>query len=282
MSYSWVGAPAVFNDSLPNGGDSSEFLLFRISGPMLILISQGQSQPVVPVWRPGIYHYLLVYGTHYDPRYWVPLFWSGSPMIWGCIASFSVVTIQWYIWGYSLAFSSTGTSGFISNLAHFGLRDVLGEPSPGSPLIPELLYSFYQLQFAATTGAIVTSAIAERGRLIPMMVFIFCWTILVYCPVAYWAWNVNGWAFKYGVLDYAGGTATFPQNLQPSTDKSRRPSRDLFGCLRFGLQHDIRKATAENDDQLPTSQRLFGSTRHDYPLVWLAWIQWRQCFWSES
>jgi Amt family ammonium transporter len=88
---------------------------------------------------------------------------STLAMIWVAMASFSVVTFQWYFWGYSLAFSSTGTSGFIGNLTHFGLINVFGEPSPGSPLIPELLYSFYQMQFCATTGAIVRGAIAERG-----------------------------------------------------------------------------------------------------------------------
>merc|ERR1712093_347722 len=48
-------------------------------------------------------------------------------------------------------------------------------------------------------------AVAERGRLIPALVFIFAWATIVYCPVACWVWNVNGWAFNYGVLDYAGG-----------------------------------------------------------------------------
>jgi len=147
---------------------------------------------------------------------------SALSMIWACMASFSVITFQWYFWGYSLAFSNTGTNGFIGDLKHFGLTNTLGEPSPGSPLIPELLYSFYQvsqsiwkpplpvltipqMQFCATTAAIVVGAVAERGRLLPMMVFIFFWATLVYCPIACWAWNVNGWAFKYGVMDYAGG-----------------------------------------------------------------------------
>jgi len=130
---------------------------------------------------------------------------SALSMIWACMGSFSVITFQWYFWGYSLAFSNSATNGFIGDLAHFGLMNTLGEPSPGSPLIPELLYSFYQLQFCATTAAIVVGAVAERGRLLPMMVFIFFWATLVYCPIACWAWNVNGWAFKYGVMDYAGG-----------------------------------------------------------------------------
>ncbi|MCJ1399240.1 hypothetical protein MMC11_002442 [Xylographa trunciseda] len=129
---------------------------------------------------------------------------SALSMIWACMGSFSVITFQWYFWGYSLAFSNTG-SAYIGDLRHFGLQNTLGQPSPGSPLIPDLLYSFYQLQFCATTAAIVVGAVAERGRLMPLMVFIFCWASVVYCPIACWAWNQNGWAFRYGVMDYAGG-----------------------------------------------------------------------------
>ena len=70
---------------------------------------------------------------------------SALTMIWVTMASFSVITFQWYFWGYSLAFSAQGTSGFIGDLKHFGLTNTLGAPSPGSPLIPELLYSFYQV-----------------------------------------------------------------------------------------------------------------------------------------
>ena len=80
-----------------------------------------------------------------------------------------------HIWGYSLAMSSTATNGFIGNLHHFGLLNTLGTPSPGSPLIPELLYSFYQMQFCAVTAALVVGATAERGRVVPAMVFIFAW-----------------------------------------------------------------------------------------------------------
>jgi Amt family ammonium transporter len=130
---------------------------------------------------------------------------SALSLIWVCMMSFSVIVFQWFFWGYSLAFSSTGTSGFIGDLHHFGLMNTLGRPSPGSPLIPELLYSFYQMQFCAVTAALVVGATAERGRVIPVMVFTFFWATLVYCPIACWVWNINGWAFKYGVLDYAGG-----------------------------------------------------------------------------
>lgn len=62
-----------------------------------------------------------------------------------------------------------------------------------------------QMQFCAVTGAIIAGAVAERGRLIPFCVWLFLWATLVYAPIAYWVWNPNGWAYKWGVLDYAGG-----------------------------------------------------------------------------
>lgn len=70
---------------------------------------------------------------------------SALSMIWACMGSYTVVTFQWYLWGYTLAFSPTATNGFIGNLRNVGLMKALGAPSPGSPLIPELLYAFYQV-----------------------------------------------------------------------------------------------------------------------------------------
>ncbi len=147
---------------------------------------------------------------------------SALSMMWACMAAGSIINFQWYFWGYSLTFSPTGQSGFIGDLVHFGLKRVLGNPSPGSPLVSSLLYSFYQvrsqsgsgvnlyltreqMQFCCVTAAIVAGAVAERGRLMPFLVWTFLWATLVYNPIACWAWNANGWAFKYGVMDYAGG-----------------------------------------------------------------------------
>ncbi len=70
---------------------------------------------------------------------------SALSMIFAAMASYTVITFQWYFWGYSLAFSSSGKSGYIGDLVHFGLKNTLAVPSPGSPLISELLYSFYQV-----------------------------------------------------------------------------------------------------------------------------------------
>lgn len=73
---------------------------------------------------------------------------SALSMIWACMASMSVISFQWYFWGYSLAFSPTATNGFIGNLHDFGLMATLATPSPGSPLLSDLLYAFYQVRDA--------------------------------------------------------------------------------------------------------------------------------------
>ncbi|KAL1732022.1 ammonium transporter AmtB-like domain-containing protein [Schizophyllum commune] len=130
---------------------------------------------------------------------------SALHLMW-CVAASNAITIfQWYFWGYSLAFSPTATNGYIGNLRSFALMEVLDGASPGSPLLPELLYSFFQMEFACVTVAILMGAVAERGRVLPAMLFAFLWLTIVYCPLTCWVWNPNGWAFKYGVLDFAGG-----------------------------------------------------------------------------
>ena len=144
---------------------------------------------------------------------------SALSLVWAVAASNAVVIFQWWFWGYSLAFSPTATSGYIGDLRSFALRKVLGDRSPGSPLVPELLYSFYQMEFACVTVAILMGALAERGRVLPAMVFTFIWMTLVYCPIACWAWNTTGWGFTWGVFDYAGTSTCFPVTSLPFSSK---------------------------------------------------------------
>ena len=108
---------------------------------------------------------------------------SALSMIYACLGSYSIICFQWYFWGYSLAFSDTATNGFIGNLRKFGLMNTLAVPSPGSTLIPDLLFAFYQMQFCAVTAAIVAGAVAERGRLIPFFVFIFFFVVVFFFVV---------------------------------------------------------------------------------------------------
>lgn len=195
-SYNWTGAPSNFKlatDSDLGGNSRIENVnkWFQSGDQAYILVCSAMAMIMVP----GL---AFLYSGLARRK-------SALSMIWACMGSMSIVSFQWYFWGYSLAFSSSATNGFIGNMRYFGLMKTLADPSPGSPLVPGLLFAFYQMQFCAVTAAIIMGAVAERGRLLPAMVFIFFWATLVYCPIVCWTWNPNGWAFKYGVMDYAGG-----------------------------------------------------------------------------
>ncbi|MDI6899595.1 MAG: ammonium transporter [Methanolinea sp.] len=115
---------------------------------------------------------------------------------------FALVSIQWVILGYSLAFGGD-IGGLIGNLQHFGLEGL--DPGQGDTAYPPLLFVAFQLVFATVTMAIVTSGFAERVRLSAFVLFVLLWTTLVYDPLAHWAWG-GGWTMGLGSLDFAGGT----------------------------------------------------------------------------
>lgn len=129
---------------------------------------------------------------------------SALSMIWIVFMSSFVGCFQWYFWGYSLAFSDNLSNNFIGNMHNFGFQNLLGKLTAEHDY-PQIAFALFQLQFLLVTLAILAGGcIAERGRLFPCMVFLFCWATVVYCPVVYWVWG-GGWAAEYGVLDYAGG-----------------------------------------------------------------------------
>ncbi|KAI1308766.1 ammonium transporter [Xylaria venustula] len=130
---------------------------------------------------------------------------SALSLIMLAMLSTAVVDFQWFFWGYSLAFSHTG-SGYIGDLSNFGLMKTLAQPSEGSTKIPDLLFCLYQGMFAAITPALAIGAAVDRARILPCIVFIFVWSTIVYDPIAYWTWNSGGWSYNLGGLDFAGGT----------------------------------------------------------------------------
>jgi len=118
--------------------------------------------------------------------------------------AFALASIQWVLFGYSLAFG-TDINGFIGGLNYAGLRGVGIESAPLAGNIPHLIYMAFQLVFAAVTLAILTSAVAERVKLSSFIVLALLWTTLVYDPLAHWVW-AGGWLAQMGALDFAGGT----------------------------------------------------------------------------
>ena len=118
-----------------------------------------------------------------------------------------VISIVWVVVGFSLAFG-TSIGGFIGNPTDFfmfnGVLD--GKPWSLAPTIPLALFAFFQLKFAVITPALVTGSMAERINFRSYVLFMILFSIFVYAPLAHWTWHPEGFLFKMGVLDFAGGT----------------------------------------------------------------------------
>ncbi|EFX00263.1 ammonium transporter mep2 [Grosmannia clavigera kw1407] len=191
------GPVEVYNGTVghaSNGGDSltSDLNVYYSSGDFAWIMT---SAALVLLMIPGV-------GFFYSG---LARRKSALSLIWLSMMSIAVVTFQWFFWGYSLTFSHTGDA-YIGDLTNFGLMKTLAQPSVGGSKVPDLLFCLYQGMFAAITPALAIGAAADRGRMLPCIVFIFVWSTIVYDPIAYWTWNPRGWSYKLGGLDFAGGT----------------------------------------------------------------------------
>ncbi|MEW6770847.1 MAG: ammonium transporter [Bacillota bacterium] len=115
-----------------------------------------------------------------------------------------LVSVQWVLWGYSLAFGPD-VAGFVGDLSWLGLNGVGLEPGGLSGTIPHQLFMVFQLMFAIITVALITGSVVERMRFPAFLLFALLWTTFVYDPLAHWVWG-GGWLGGLGALDFAGGT----------------------------------------------------------------------------
>lgn len=129
-----------------------------------------------------------------------------STMIKSVVAA-GVVSVLWVVVGFSLAFGDT-VGGFIGNPTTFlFFKGVMsGAPWSLAPTIPLGLFALFQLMFAIITPGLVVGAVAERIRFTSYVLFIALFGLLVYAPIAHWTWHPEGFLFKWGALDFAGGT----------------------------------------------------------------------------
>ena len=121
------------------------------------------------------------------------------------IAAIAILT--WALWNYSLAFS--GGNWLIGSLSKMGLSGVdsqLWAVGPSGHAIPELVFAAFQMTFAAITGALIIGALVERVRFPAIMLFALLWLTVVYAPLAHMVWASEGLLFKFGAIDFAGGT----------------------------------------------------------------------------
>ena len=131
-----------------------------------------------------------------------------------CFILMAVISLEWVAFGYSNAFGSS--TGFLAPyiggfdwafLKGIGTSDV--SPyyiSQATERIPHIVFIMFQCMFAVITPALIIGAFAERMKFRGFVIFSLLWAVFVYNPVAHWVWSADGWLFKLGALDFAGGT----------------------------------------------------------------------------
>jgi Amt family ammonium transporter len=121
-------------------------------------------------------------------------------------AVIAVVSLVWAAVAYSLAFSADAGGGLVGDL-HFAGFAHATSAVPGLQLhVPQLAFGSFQMMFAVITAALLTGAGADRMRFSGFLLFAGLWVLVVYAPLAHWAFSPTGWLAKQGLLDFAGGT----------------------------------------------------------------------------
>ena len=139
-----------------------------------------------------------------------------------CLILTAVISIEWIACGYSLAFGSSKgiLAPLIGNFDWAFLKGInLGDLSPyfishsqptadGGTIgtIPHIVFVMFQCMFAVITPALIIGAFSERIKFKGFLVFSILWALFIYNPIAHWVWSADGWLFKLGALDFAGGT----------------------------------------------------------------------------
>jgi Amt family ammonium transporter len=122
-----------------------------------------------------------------------------------CFMIMSVLSIQWVLFGYSLAFAPA--KGFWGGLSWIGLRGVGFEPyADYAATIPHQAFMIFQAMFAIITPALIIGAFAERMKFSAFLIFTILWATFVYDPLCHWVWGTGGFLKNMGALDFAGGT----------------------------------------------------------------------------
>ena len=155
------------------------------------------SSGLVLLMTPGLSFF---YGGMVNPRNII------STMLQSFIA-LGVISVLWYCIGFSLAFGDS-LGGLIGDpRSYFMFNNVGNAPHNiiGSS-IPFVLFAAFQLKFAIITPALITGSFAERVRFWSYLIFICLFSLLIYCPLAHWTWHPDGFLYKWGVLDFAGGS----------------------------------------------------------------------------
>lgn len=135
----------------------------------------------------------------------------------------AVISVEWVVVGYSNAFGTNSIEAlkpyiggfdwaFLNNIGvndlspYFISHSQMGLDGNQIGTIPHIVFIMFQCMFAVITPALIIGAFAERINFKGFLVFSVLWSLFVYNPVAHWVWAADGWLFKLGALDFAGGT----------------------------------------------------------------------------
>ena len=121
------------------------------------------------------------------------------------IAALGVISVQWVIIGYSLAFAPGNPIIGGHQWAGFSVVGANANVTYAAT-IPHLAFAAFQMMFAAITIALVSGAVVERMKFSAYLLFALLWSTLIYDPLAHWVWGDGGWLHTLGALDFAGGT----------------------------------------------------------------------------
>ena len=125
------------------------------------------------------------------------------------IFSMGLISVLWAAIGFSLAFG--GDNPYIGNFDFMFLNDLSkitelpGYTEEFALVVPIMVFFAFQMMFAVITPALITGATADRLKFSAYAVLIGVWGVIVYPTVAHWVFSPNGWLFKLGALDFAGG-----------------------------------------------------------------------------
>jgi len=172
------------------------------------------------------------------------------------IVSIAVVSLTWVLVGFSIAFGDS-QGGLYGNPFQYFLFDGVGGARHATlgGTLPFALFALFQLKFAIITPALITGAFAERIRFTGYLLFIALWSVFIYAPLAHWTWHPDGIFFKWGLLDFAGGTVVHISAGMAA----------VAGALVLGKRSSAKDGVAEEPANIPLI--ILGTG-----LLWFGWF----------
>jgi ammonium transporter, Amt family len=194
----------------------------------------------------------------------------------------SIAALVWVGWGYTMAFTSTGSpwptlvGGFDKAFLKGVTASTYAATFSNNVYIPEFAFVIFQMTFACITPALIVGAFAERVKFWPLMLFMVLWLTIVYFPIAHMVWywagpdfladtvvkdaagalvsQDAGYLWGIGALDFAGGTVVH----------INAGIAGLVGCLMIGKRIGYGKEATPPHSLVMT---MIGAA-----LLWVGWF----------